>query len=251
MGKFDLDFSHIYQAVMPKTRIPVKGNEDKITRVAFDMFRMNSEPETLWKIQSDDDGEFLVRTYTLPEDEISAKSFWNVETDIKKANLTISYKGVPIHRIVASKYGANNEKDTELLATVIRRKLATDDNFTKKMLKTFSKSKLQAIASSFPELISISEDEINKRPTVEVPMVERPEIEQEKETYRSERPTMEVPIVERPEINQEKEIYKRTRRPTTEHIPVSRFPDDEKKREFISSQSFNEAFEKWLKENEI
>jgi hypothetical protein len=228
---------------MPNDRIPVKGNEHKITRVAFDIFRMNNDPEPLWKIQSDDDGnEFLVRTYTLPEDELSSQSSWNVVTDAKKTNLTISYKGVPIHRLVASDYGANNTNESELLATVIRRKLATDKSFTQKLLKTLPKYKLQAVASSFPELISISEDdERHTRQTVEIPIVERPEIEQEKELYqRHTRPTYEMPTV-RPE------------RETSKHIPVSRFPDngEGKKQEFISSPSFNEAFEKWLKENDI
>ncbi len=235
MGKFDLDFSYIHNIITPSERIPVNGNEYRMTKVAFDMFRLDNEPETLWKVQSDDDGnEFLVRTYTLPENELSVKSSWSVAMDNKKANLTIFYKDVPIKRLAASTYGMKTAEESEFLASVVRKKLATDINFGKKLLKTLPKIKLQAIASSFPELISNSND-------------------------RNSRPTVEVPIVERPEVQEEKELNERQSRETSTHVPISRFPEnsenqkqpiiEEKLKEFISSPSFNEAFGKWFEEN--
>ncbi len=235
MGKFNLDFSYLRKNVISdNNRVPLRGNEDKITRVAFDMFRMDNEPETLWKVQSDDDGnEFLVRTYSLPEDKMTIESSWTVDTDTKKANLTIFYKGVPVHRIKASNYGANTPEESEQLATVVRRKLASSKEFADKLLKTIPKLKLKALAVSFPELISNAE-----------------------EYTRHTRPTVEVPIVNRPEIQQEREYYNRQRRETSEHIPVKPLEEEEnsvnleeKMKQFISSTSFNQAFERWLEEN--
>lgn len=330
MNKFNLDLLPIAQAA--NKRIMVQGNEHKLTRVAFDMFRMNDNPETLWKVQSDDDGnEFLVRTYTLPEEELSVQGNWVVISDKKKANLTISYKGVPIHRIIASEYGANTSNDSDLLANVLRQKLTTDNNFAKKLLKSLPSTKLKAVANSFPELIStagedigeISKDDywkdyVKNRNSKVIPL-EDVEIGQKFHIFdnlngtiykavKSEDAFLEsvpeyidiysgkklphdflnafikvvlinedndedvenfaedavdqtgqtgehIPVSRFPEEEEEEgepqELQIRQTKQTSEHIPVSRFPEnvEEKVQSFVASPDFKLAFEKWLSEN--
>jgi len=329
MNKFNLDLLPIAQTV--NKRIMVRGNEHKLTRVAFDMFRINDNPETLWKIQSDDDGnEFLVRTYTLPEEELSAQGDWAVISDKKKANLTISYKGVPIHRIIASEYGANTSDDSDLLANVLRQKLATDIDFSKKLLKSLPSTKLKAVANLFPELISTAGEEIgetskddywknyiknkdsktirledvkigqkfrifnsldetiykaveNEEPFLEgtpeyvniysgkklpydslngyikVVLLDDDDNDELTESFaedidqeRQTRQTGEhIPISRFPEEEKPQELQTRQTRQTSEHIPISRFPQnvEEKVQNFVASPDFKLAFEKWLSEN--
>jgi len=251
MGRFDLDFEHVERVVTPDGRVPLRGNEHRLTRVAYDMFRMDNEPETLWKVQSDDDGnEFLVRTYSLPDEELSAQSSWSVAADSKKTNLTVAYKGVPIHRLVAADYGAASPRDTDLLASVLRRKLATDGEFAGKLLGSLPAAKLRAVAASFPELsvqahcgscgvpadddeLAFEDDDRHTRPTVEVPMLDVKE--------RHTRPTAEVPMLD---------VKERHTRPTAEHFILPPGGSEEKKKEFLASPAFEEAFKAWLGQEE-
>lgn len=155
MGVFDLDFSHLRAVVAPE-RIPLQGNEHRITRIAFDLVKLDEDRESLWQVQADDDGnEFLIRTYEIPqEDTLQTKSDWNVVSDSKKANLTISYQGIPVHRLIASEYGARTEEDVTLLCDLVKTKLSEDD-FTKRMLATIPESKRTALAASFPKIASL------------------------------------------------------------------------------------------------
>lgn len=152
MGLFDLDFSSLHEAVDPD-RIPLRGNEHRITRVAFDLFKLDSDKENLWQIQADDDGnEFLVRTYEMPSDEVAkGASDWSVVEDGKKASLTVAYLGVPIHRLVAAEYGAGTPEEVGLLRDLVQAKLA-DADFAGKMLASMPEPKRAALAAAFPKL---------------------------------------------------------------------------------------------------
>jgi hypothetical protein len=145
------DISKIYSFLEPE-KIPVKGNEHRITKVAFDVVRLDTDKEYLWQVQADDDGnEFLVRTYELPQENLSVKADWDVISDGKKANLTISYKGVPIYRMIAAQFGATKEKDVKLLQTLMQEKL-NDSSFVARFLQILPESKRAAIYNTFPKL---------------------------------------------------------------------------------------------------
>jgi hypothetical protein len=133
MDKFELDLS-IVQNTIDKDpgRIAVRGNEHRMVRVAFDLFRLKGdESDDLWQVQADDDGqEFLVRTYSLPEDEkMLTASDWSVLEDTKFANLTVLYKGVPIQRIDAESMGAKSDAEVAMLKGAFLRRLASDVQF--------------------------------------------------------------------------------------------------------------------------
>ena len=151
MGNFDLDFSHLRTVVAPD-RIPVRGNEHRITRVAFDLFRIDEDREHLWQVQADDDGnEFLVRTYELPkEDALQAKSEWSVVEDGKKASLTVVFCGMPVHRLVASEYGARTPEEVGLLRDLLQTKLA-EDEFAGRFIASMPGPKRAALAALFPK----------------------------------------------------------------------------------------------------
>lgn len=133
MTKFELDLSVVQEALHNNPNIvPVSGNEHRMVRVAFDLFRLKDDKsEDLWQIQADDDGEFLVRTYSLPEEEdiTATSSEWSVDEDEKHANLTVSYKGIPLQRLAAKEYGANSPEDAFVLRGVVLEKLSSDKGF--------------------------------------------------------------------------------------------------------------------------
>ena len=112
MPKFDFDISLLEKVVgqPDQNKIPVKGNENRMTKVAFDMFRLDGDSkEDLWMVQADDDGnEFLVRTYDLPEEgPVVKESSWSVLMDKKGSTFTITYNDIPISKIASSDYKIN------------------------------------------------------------------------------------------------------------------------------------------------
>lgn len=135
MGKFELDLGFLDEAVTEKTitRIPVRGNEERMIRIAFDLFRLDGgNRDDLWQVQADDDGnQFLVRTYDLPDDEdkIQVSASWEVLMDKKYANFTIAYDGIPLKRLASKDYNIKNKQDAEIFRGIVLNKLATDKDF--------------------------------------------------------------------------------------------------------------------------
>jgi len=149
MDKFGIDFSGIAK-MMDNNHLPVQGNEHRMIRVAFDLFRLKGdEAEDLWQVQSADDGDFLVRTYSLPDDEIEVESDWSVMADKKCAHFTITYKNVPIKRIDAADHGAETPEDGKVLQGVIFRKLASDAKFVEALIGSLPKEKKDVLQSIF------------------------------------------------------------------------------------------------------
>lgn len=142
MKNFSADFSHVKKIIDKDTiRLPVHENKHRMIRVAFDVFRLkNNDPEELWQVQSNEDGEFLVRTYSLPEDE-KVNPDWKVQEDSKKANLTISYKTIPVTRIAMKDYGIKTDRDSSIFQRALLKKLSSDDKFVDNVMSTLSTNK--------------------------------------------------------------------------------------------------------------
>jgi hypothetical protein len=146
MRKFELNLSDVAKVVLPDSnRIPLEENKDRLIRVAFDLFRLKGDnTEDLWQVQADDDGnEFLVRTYSLPEDDqqVVQASDWNVISDAKGNNLTVLYKNSPIHRLATSMVGAKTAEDVELFRKTIQQKLSSDSAFVVKFISSLPEEK--------------------------------------------------------------------------------------------------------------
>lgn len=147
MEKFQADLTKVAEMFDPD-RIPLKGNEHRLVRVAFDLFRVDGdESDDLWQIQADDDGnEFLFRTYTLEgEEDKVAEASWSVLADKKYANLTVSFQGVPITRLACKDFGAETAQDGKSLQGVLFKKLASDGAFVTKLLESLPLGKQAAL----------------------------------------------------------------------------------------------------------
>lgn len=174
MSRFELDFSHLKEVVQPdRSRIPFKGNEHRLTRVAFDLFHMDNNAESLWRVQADDDGnEFLVRTYDVDQpDNLQAQSEWSVDADKKQANLTIAYRGMPIHRLAVADFGAETPAEARSLQKLVQSRLAADEDFVVSLIESLPAAKRKALAASFPELTPSPEIAF-----VPEQLIEKPEI---------------------------------------------------------------------------
>jgi hypothetical protein len=164
MDDFQIDFTELANKLNPNV-IPVRGNEKRITRVAFDLFRIEGdEPDDLWQVQADDDGnEFLVRTYSLEEDNnsidqmVQKESDWSVRADKKYDNLTVSYKNVPLQRIATKEYNIETPEDGKTFQGILFNKLSSDKDFVFKFLNSLPKHKRIALAESFEEYQEIQD----------------------------------------------------------------------------------------------
>lgn len=151
MKNFDVDFTHLNNLLNPdNSRLPFKENEHNFVRVAFDLFRMkgNGNPEHLWKVQADDDGnEYLIRTYEDPNEEgnLEVKANWNGMLDKKAENLTVAYQSVPIHKFAMADYNVSGEKEGLLFRDMIVEKLNKDDDFLQSFINHIPNEKIAVL----------------------------------------------------------------------------------------------------------
>jgi hypothetical protein len=147
MKKTDIDLSGV-ESVMNsnKNKISFSENHDKFIRVAFDLFRLKGgEEEDLWQVQADDDGnEFLVRTFSLPEETVK-ESEWLVISDKKCASLNIFYKDVPIKKIAMEDLKIESPDDVDMLRRAIKDKLLKNKSFAVKLLINLPNEKYEAL----------------------------------------------------------------------------------------------------------
>ena len=86
----------------------IKLSEAKnFRKVAFDMFK--DHYDGLWKAQDVNGERYLVRASDPKFDYVSGSDTWAVYSDYDNANITLSYKNVPIQRFSSNEYVFNNE----------------------------------------------------------------------------------------------------------------------------------------------
>ena len=133
----------------------IKVTEDlKIKKVAFDMVKVyGDEYNDLWKVESTDDGDFLVRSSN-PSFQIKESSDWKAVSDFDCKNITLSYRGVPIARFASDEYSFSSE-DIGLFKEALLERAADDGDFVKQVFANQSDAKRIAISNTFPELKDI------------------------------------------------------------------------------------------------
>jgi hypothetical protein len=154
-----LDWTKLAKDVTPNnSKIPYESNKHLFTKIAFDVFQLNSSPvESLWILEESDDGDqYLVAQYDDVESQaLEVKSHWKALSDRGGRNITLVYKNYPIQRFSSSEYGFTN-KDIHIFQKSLINKLASDKNFTSKFLNSQPKDKLNSLVSRFPELRSLA-----------------------------------------------------------------------------------------------
>jgi len=150
-----LDWTKLAGDVTPDTkRIPYEANKHLVTKVAFDVFKMNNtQTESLWLLETDSDGkQYLSACYDeTPEKPLEIKSNWLALSDRGCTNVTLIYKDVPIQRFASSDFGFTKD-DVYVFQKALTDKLSSDKSFVEKLLKSQPKDKQEMFLSLFPEL---------------------------------------------------------------------------------------------------
>lgn len=151
----EINWEKVYDVVGQKSpRIPYEKNKHNFTRIAFDVFQLNSSPtESYWILEKDEDGEeYLVANYEKePEEGLCVKSEWEALSDKESKNVTLLYKGMPIKRFASSEYNFNKD-DVSIFKRALINKLNTNQEFVDKLMKILTEEKRNALRETFPEL---------------------------------------------------------------------------------------------------
>lgn len=126
-------------------------SQGDIVKIAFDVYRVDNDPYCdLWVMEDIDGAPHLVRASD-PQFEHSTNGEWTAISDYEKANVTLSYKGIPIQRFSSSEYGFTKD-DILMFKSSLLDRAKTDDEFVKTIISKQPSSKRMHIANSCPEL---------------------------------------------------------------------------------------------------
>lgn len=151
-----LDWTKLANVVEPKRdRVPYEPNKHLFTKVAFDVFQLNTSPvESLWVLETSDDGtEYLAAMYGDDDatDQLEVKSHWEALSDKDAKNVTLLYKDTPLQRFASSDYGFD-KSDVHVFQRTLVAKLSSDKEFREKFLNSQPEEKREMILKQFPEL---------------------------------------------------------------------------------------------------
>jgi hypothetical protein len=152
-----IDLTKVAKVVDPdKKRLPYDKYKHLFTKVAFDVFQLNTSPvESYWILEKDDDGkEYLSANYEKEQtEELQAKSSWEALSDKESKNITLLYRGVPIKRFASSEYGFDSN-DVDIFKNALVNKLSVSKEFVDKLIEVLTEEKRDALVKAFPELVS-------------------------------------------------------------------------------------------------
>jgi hypothetical protein len=141
-------------SMVDKNIIPVNDdimNSGHIKKVAFDVYRVESDPyNDLWLLEDVNGRPHLVRASD-PKYEYTQAGEWTVASDYDRKNVTLSYKNTPISRFSSSEYGFSEDEIFSFKQSVLER-VASDESFVKEVFATQPKQKVESITSTHPEL---------------------------------------------------------------------------------------------------
>jgi len=151
-----LDWTKLASDVIPESgKVPYESNKHLFTKVAFDVFQLNTSPiESLWTLEDGDDGkQYLVARYSDDEGSkpLEAKSQWEALADKEGKNVTLIYKDTPIQRFASCDFGFTAD-DVHVFQKTLVQKLSSDKSFVAKFLKSQPQEKQEKLLQQFPEL---------------------------------------------------------------------------------------------------
>ena len=151
MSKFEINYSGLENTIIKKA-YRLEDVKDRIERVAFDIvkFKDDDEGANLWKIQSADDGEYIVAVYNREEEKIA--NDWSVKLSKIANTLQISYKGDPIVRIASSKLGIP-PSELSRVEKYLPEKLAENKKLVRALLNELDKPAKNEVLNRYPELV--------------------------------------------------------------------------------------------------
>lgn len=156
----DLDLSKLYTIAVEKptmtkqasaTRLKYAGNEQRFSRVGFDLFR-ETESEYIWKLEKDSESgeEFIYRTAAV-DSRFKSNQNWSTEVDSGKSAITLVYKGQSIKAFKKAELQFD-EANVEDWRRFLVDKITTDPSFLNKILANLGDERRKYILGQHPEL---------------------------------------------------------------------------------------------------
>jgi len=145
-------FSSMSKDVSNKNRILVTDSV-KFKKVAFDMVKVYGDHyDGLWRVEDVGEQKFLVRASD-PKFLEKEGGDWTAISDFSGANVTLSYKNIPICRFSSDDFGFSSD-DVMTFKSALLDRVSDDGDFVKEVFAGQPTEKIEALSSAFPEVKS-------------------------------------------------------------------------------------------------
>jgi hypothetical protein len=154
MDKFKLDPNELEKKLNTPKSFKLADVKDKIKKVAFDVVTFRNDPETLWRIVSEEDGDYIVANYEdnvlvseSVENKSSIKESWKVYTDKMQKTATIFYKKTAIKHVPL-----DTIEDPEDFKYRIPKILSKSASLVDSLLNSLDRNFKEQVLNLYPEL---------------------------------------------------------------------------------------------------
>ena len=153
--KTSLDLAKVSQVVNGNKSFRYSDVQNKLQKVAFDVVRFidGSDIEGLWRIQKDDQGEYIVATYDVEqkiEKNANTSETWSTSVD-RQDRIHVFYKDKEAKSFSSSEVNLPNTA-SRTIAKTLQKKLASDNSFVRQFISSLDASVRTNLFSSYPEL---------------------------------------------------------------------------------------------------
>jgi hypothetical protein len=150
------EWASLFNSFYPR-KLAFEENKGLFTKVAFDLFQLNSSPvESLWILEDGPDGkQYLSATYDSDDtQQKEAAGDWNALANKEASMVVLYYKDLPIHKFASSDFGFD-QSNVQIFRNMVIEKANSDQSFVKNVMDVQPKEKQDAILSQYPELAKI------------------------------------------------------------------------------------------------
>lgn len=162
-----LDYSNLEKSLESEKNKTYKLSDvnHRLEKVAFDVVRFmdGDDVKSLWKIEKNDDGEYIVANYQSDEANVkladndlskvaSNHNDWKVLINKSASEIQVFYKTNPVAKLSSHILGIPNE-ELNLVSNYLPKKLSEDKNLAKKIIKLASAEYQQELLNKYPELL--------------------------------------------------------------------------------------------------
>lgn len=153
------DWSNLFNKFY-SNKIDFESNKSLFTKVAFDVYQLNSSPtDSLWILEDGEDGkQYLVATYDEAK-EVTAN--WKAVSSKDSSMVVLCYKDFPVQKFASSDFKFD-KNDVSIFERALTKKANSDSKFVRSILSSQPKEKMDLIINQFPELNRL-EDSTNGR----------------------------------------------------------------------------------------
>lgn len=153
--KTSLDLSKVSQILSGNKSFRYSDVQHKLQKVAFDVVRFidGSDIEGLWRIQKDEQGEYIVATYDADQKlEKSATKInsWSTSVD-RQDEVHVFYKNTEVKKIASRELNLP-QTAARTIAKTLETKLASDPSFVGKFISSLDSITRKNLLTSYPEL---------------------------------------------------------------------------------------------------